>query len=149
MHHSVFCAISGPESPIILGPKGSLNSEWGQRRIAIVHVFCSCIICFAVVPCILHLCFLFSRCAKTMYYSYVQFCWCANEIAVVLCILQLYVQFLFILTYSGFILCLFRYKSGAKPFIPILTVTQWVTVKIGINGLSPNLYRDKHRINPK
>ena len=93
MHHSVFCAISGPESPIILGPKGSLNSEWGQRRIAIVHVFCSCIICFAVVPCILHLCFLFSRCAKTMYYSYVQFCWCANEIAVVPCILQLYIQF--------------------------------------------------------
>ncbi len=27
-------------------------------------------------------------------------------------------------TYSGFILCLFRYKSGSKPFTPISTVTQ-------------------------
>jgi hypothetical protein len=25
----------------------------------------------------------------------------------------------------------------------------WVTVKIGINGLYPNLYRNKHRINPE
>ncbi len=50
-------------------------------------------ICFAVVPCILQLCFLCSRCAKTMYYSYIQFRWCANEMAVVLCILQLYIQF--------------------------------------------------------
>ena len=41
----------------------------GQMKIAIVHFFCSCTICFAVVPCILQLCFLFSRCAKTMYYS--------------------------------------------------------------------------------
>ncbi len=32
---------------------------------------------------------------------------------------------LFISTYSGFILCLFRYKFGDKPFTPILTVTQW------------------------
>jgi hypothetical protein len=37
-------------------------------------------------------------------------------------------KFLFISTYSGFILCLFRYKSGAKPFIPILTVTQYNTM---------------------
>jgi hypothetical protein len=28
-----------------------------------------------------------------MYYSYVEFCRCANEIAVVLCNLQLYIQF--------------------------------------------------------
>jgi hypothetical protein len=27
-----------------------------------------------------------------MYYSYVQFCWCSNEKAVVLCILQLYIR---------------------------------------------------------
>jgi hypothetical protein len=46
----------------------------GQRKIAIVHFFCSYKICFAVVPCILQLCFLFSRCAETMDYSYVQFC---------------------------------------------------------------------------
>ncbi len=70
---------------------GSLKD--GQRKIAIVHFLCSCTICFAVVPCILQLCFFFCRCAKTMYYSYVQFCWCANEIAVLLCILQLYIQF--------------------------------------------------------
>ncbi len=25
----------------------------------------------------------------------------------------------------------------------------WVTVKIGINGLDPDLYRNKHRINPE
>ncbi len=27
--------------------------------------------------------------------------------------------------------------------------TQWVTVKIGINGLAPDLYQNKHRINPE
>ncbi len=27
--------------------------------------------------------------------------------------------------------------------------TYWVTVKIGINGLSPDLYRNKHRITPE
>jgi hypothetical protein len=57
--------------------------------------------------------------------------------------------YLFISTYSGFILCLFWYKFGDKPFIPILTVTHWVTVKIGINGLAPDLYLNKHRINPE
>ncbi len=30
---------------------------WGQRKIAIVHFFYSCTICFAVVQCILQLCF--------------------------------------------------------------------------------------------
>ncbi len=35
-------------------------------------------------------------------------------------------KYLFISTYSGFILCLFRYKFGDKPFIPILTVTQYL-----------------------
>ncbi len=54
--------------------------------------FCRFTICFAVVPCILQLCF-FCRCANLMYHSYVQFCWCANEIAVVLFILQLCIQF--------------------------------------------------------
>jgi hypothetical protein len=34
-------------------------------------------------------------------------------------------KYLFISTYSGFILCLFQYKFGYKPFIPILTVTQY------------------------
>ncbi len=34
-------------------------------------------------------------------------------------------KYLFISTYSGFILCLFRYKFGDKPFIPILTVTHY------------------------
>jgi hypothetical protein len=41
-----------------------------------------------------------------MYYSYVEFCSCANEIAVVLCNLQLYIQFvsyeLFLLLYYIF-----------------------------------------------
>ncbi len=64
--------------------------------------FYSCTICFAVVPCILQLCFLFSRCAKTMYYSYVRFRWCENEIAVVLCILQLYIQFVSCELFSQF-----------------------------------------------
>ncbi len=31
----------------------------------------------------------------------------------------------------------------------IYLYTYWVTVKIGINGLSPDLYRNKHRINPE
>jgi hypothetical protein len=33
-------------------------------------------------------------------------------------------------TYSGFILCLFRSKSGSKPFRPILTVTHYLLSKI-------------------
>ncbi len=32
--------------------------------------------------------------------------------------------------------------------VPIIN-NQWVTVKIGINGLDPDLYRNKHRINPE
>jgi hypothetical protein len=28
-------------------------------------------------------------------------------------------------------------------------VTQWVTTKIDINGLDPELYQNKHRINPE
>ncbi len=65
----------------------------GQRKLAIVHFFA--VVQFVLQLChvFLQLCFLFSRCAKTMYYSYIQFCWCTNEIAVVLCILQLYIQF--------------------------------------------------------
>ncbi len=79
--------------------------------------FCSCTVCFAIVPCILQLCFLFSRSAKTMYYSYVQFCWCANEMAVVLCILHLYIQFvsceLFLQLYNIFLCLLWELQSNS------------------------------------
>jgi hypothetical protein len=56
-------------------------------------IFLQLYIFFAVVPCILQLCPFFGRCAKIMYYSYIQFCWCANEITVGLFILQLCIQF--------------------------------------------------------
>ncbi len=83
---------------------GMCTFNTGQRKIAVFH-FCRCTNCFAVVPCILQLCF-FCRSAKIMYYSYVKFCWCANEIAVVLFILQECIQFvsseLFLLLYYIF-----------------------------------------------
>jgi hypothetical protein len=80
-----------------IGAKKSpfLQNEYeGKGKLPLCIFFCSCTICFAVVPCILQLCLFFCRCAKKIkYYSYVQFCWCANEIAVLLCIMQLYIQF--------------------------------------------------------
>jgi hypothetical protein len=40
-------------------------------------------------------------------------------------------KILFISTYSGFILCLFRYEFGDKPFIAILTVTHYFIMPHG------------------
>ncbi len=88
--------------------------NWSRTSLVIIHqfakrakenchcaFFCSCTICFEVLPCILQLCFLFSRWAKTMYYSYIEFRWCANEIpsccamyfAVVHSVCQLWIVF--------------------------------------------------------
>ncbi len=47
------------------------------------------------------------------------------------------------------LLCIYvcLYERGKS--IPILAATQWVTVKIGLNDLDPDLDRNKHRINPE
>ncbi len=58
---------------IILSALVTYHSNEGKGKSPLC-IFCSCKFFFAVVPCILQLCFLFSRCAKTMYYYYIQFC---------------------------------------------------------------------------
>ncbi len=87
----------------------------GKGKLPLCILFCSCTICFAVVPCILQLCFIFCRWTKTMYYYYVQFCWCANEIPVVLCILQLYIRVFLQRAGAG---CARSLKGGVWPSLP-------------------------------
>jgi hypothetical protein len=56
---------------------------------------------------------------------------------------------LFISTYSGFILCLFRCKFGNKPFIPILTVTHYKFLFISTySGFILCLFRYKSGAKP-
>ncbi len=73
-------------SNAMAGRGGRQLLEWGNMPcftiFAVVHLFLQFYIFFAVVPCILQLCHVFFSCAKIMYYSFVHFCWCANEISV-------------------------------------------------------------------